>query len=987
MPETIHGVIGARYSIPALISSRHNPATSTRSATKSNLISIPLATHQIQLSGSNNIKAALLNVRSLSNKSLLINDLISSHNLDLMFLTETWLDTNNRVAVLTESAPPNFSFLDTPRADKRGGGVAIVFSDVFECKQVTFGDFPSFEYLAVTLKCSSTVLLMNIYRPPKYSASFLAEFADLLSLICMEHDFIAIAGDFNIHVDNHNDNFAKGLISLLDTFDLLQMVSGPTHCRGHTLDLVITRGVKSSPVLTIDVALSDHYCIFFEMEISPVITNRSYAVKRRRINANTSTEFMDRLSFPPPRSSSVNDILENFNSTIRNAIDSVAPVRSSTIPNKIKAPWRNSPSVRSKKISCRKAERKWRKTNLQIHYDIYKESLHCYNLELKRSRQTFFSDIISKNENNARALFATVERLTNPPLRVAPELLSTAKCNEFAAFFTDKINNIRQAISSSAPTTVSPSYPQTPSSFNFSQFSAIDLKTLEETIRGLKSSSCCLDTLPTDFFKSVYNCLSSNLLQIVNCSLLTGTFPESLKTAVIKPLLKKRNLDASVISNYRPISNLPFIGKIIEKVVYLQLNSFLTSNNLLDKFQSGFRPHHSTETALTKVLNDIRMNSDSSKNTILVLLDLSAAFDTIDHSILLDRLENWVGLSGLVLQWFKSYLRDRKYFVSIGDYTSDLTNMSCGVPQGSIMGPVLFNLYMLPLGQILRNNNVGYHNYADDTQLYITLSTADYAPIETLCQCIDQINNWMRQNFLQLNKDKTEVIVFGPKEQRLKITSRLESRSLKPKDQVKNLGVIIDSDLNLSSHIKSIRKSAFYHLKNIAKIRGYMSRHDLEKLVHAFISSRLDYCNSLFSGLPKKELRQLQLVQNAAARVLTKTKRADHITPVLKSLHWLPVCHRIDFKILLLVYKSLNGLGPKYITELLPRYEPSRPLRSAGSSLLIVPRIKTNHGKAAFSHYASASWNKLPEDLRSAPTLPAFKNRLKTFLFTAAFNC
>ena len=185
---------------------------------------------------------------------------------------------------------------------------------------------------------------------------------------------------------------------------------------------------------------------------------------------------------------------------------------------------------------------------------------------------------------------------------------------------------------------------------------------------------------------------------------MTGTFPESLKTAVIKPLLKKRSLDASVISNYRPISNLPFIGKIIEKVAYLQLNSFLTSNDLLDKLQSGFRPHHSTETALTKVINDIRMNSDSGKNTILVLLDLSAAFNTIDQSILLDRLENWVGLSGLVLQWFRSYLQDRKYFVSIGDYTSDLTNMSCGVPQGSIMGPVLFNLYMLPLGLIMQKN-------------------------------------------------------------------------------------------------------------------------------------------------------------------------------------------------------------------------------------------------------------------------------------------
>ena len=154
----------------------------------------------------------------------------------------------------------------------------------------------------------------------------------------------------------------------------------------------------------------------------------------------------------------------------------------------------------------------------------------------------------------------------------------------------------------------------------------------------------------------------------------------------------------------------------------------------------------------------------------------------------------------------------------------------------------------------------------------------------------------------------------------------------------------------------------------------------MEKRVHAFIFSRLDYCNAVFTGLPKKSIRQLQLIQNAAARVLTKTKKVDHITPVLRSLHWLPVCQRIDFKILLLVYKALNGLGPKYISDLLVRYEPSRPLRSSGTALLFVPRVRTKQGEAAFSFYAPHIWNKLPENCRSAETPSSFKSQLKTYV-------
>ncbi len=975
------------FSISVLSRDRRSKAFKRRTADPSNLRPVM---HQSKIAVEtkfNSIKLAFLNTRSLKNKSFVINDLITTNNLDFMFLIETWLEDNCSATVLTETAPPNFNFISVCRTVRRGGGVAALFKDVYQCKQVSFGQYLSFEYLGIVLKGAPRILFIIIYRPPKYSPAFVEEFTELLSMISSEFDCFAIAGDFNIHIDNAEIKTTKEIVTVLNTFDLIQHVHGPTHNRGHTLDLLISRGLNISSIVIKDVALSDHFCIFFDILISVTTESRSVSVRKRCINENTSVLFMKAISLTPSISAdSVDLLLDSFDSKVKNVIDDIAPIKVSKKNGRQKSFWRKSTAVQNMKRQCRKAERMWRKTKLEIHYSIYKDSLHAFNLELATARQTFFSNLINSNLNNTRTLFATVERLTNPPSQIPSEMLSDSKCNEFASFFSEKISNIRKEIgTSSCNTGVTQIRQQSQKEVTMSVFKTIDSKILEEIVQHLKSSTCYLDTLPTSFFKSVLNCLEADLLEVVNTSLLSGTFPNSLKTAVVKPLLKKRNLDNTMLSNYRPISNLPFIGKIIEKVVFNQLNNYLNSNGFLDNFQSGFRVHHSTETALIKIINDIRFNSDSGKISVLVLLDLSAAFDTVDHNILLERLENWVGLSGMALKWFRSYLEGRGYFVSIGENKSKWTSMTCGVPQGSILAPLLFSLYMLPLSQIMRKNQIAYHSYADDTQIYLALSPNDYSPIDSLCQCIDEINSWMCQNFLQLNKEKTEVIAFGNKDEVLKVNAYLDSRGQTTKNQVRNLGVILETDLSFSSHVKAVTKSAYYHLKNIARIRCFVSSHDLEKLVHAFITSRVDYCNGLLTGLPKKTIRQLQLIQNAAARILTRTRKYEHITPVLRSLHWLPVTFRIDFKVLLLVYKSLNGLGPKYMSDMLTEYKPNRPLRSLGSSQLEIPRVHTKQGESAFSYYAARSWNQLPEEIRCAKTLATFKSSLKTHLFSCAF--
>ena len=296
----------------------------------------------------------------------------------------------------------------------------------------------------------------------------------------------------------------------------------------------------------------------------------------------------------------------------------------------------------------------------------------------------------------------------------------------------------------------------------------------------------------------------------------------------------------------------------------------------------------------------------------------------------------------------------------------------------------------MPLGEVIKAHGVNFHFYADDTQLYFSVAPDDPGALDPLLNCLSSIKCWMSKNFLKLNEDKTEVLIIGSSsvEQKQLIINRLGNLAIGSTNSVKNLGVIIDSELNFNGHIKHATKTAFFHLRNIARIRAYLSLDDAKTLIHAFVFSRLDYCNALFSGLPKKTTDRLQLVQNAAARILTKTKMRDHITPVLASLHWLPVVFRIDFKIILLVYKALNGLAPSYLLDCLPRYIPNRPLRSSTAGLLAVPKRVTTkkYGEAAFCFYGPKIWNKLPLRIRQAPSLDILKKHLKTHLFNLAFS-
>ena len=316
--------------------------------------------------------------------------------------------------------------------------------------------------------------------------------------------------------------------------------------------------------------------------------------------------------------------------------------------------------------------------------------------------------------------------------------------------------------------------------------------------------------------------------------------------------------------------------------------------------------------------------------------------------------------------------------------------MKYGVPQGSVLGPVLFTLYTSPLEDIIVDHGFDCMIYADDTQIYVICNKPNdiQASVEV---CVDDVRNWMRSNMLVLNDDKTEVVHFSSQlKSNVEVVSslRIGNSFIIPSVSVRNLGTTLNRDGQMSDHIKKVCQNGFHSLYRIAKIRNLLDKSTTEKLVHAFITSQLDYCNSLLFGITKNQLARLQCLQNAAARLISRKRKFDHITPVLKDLHWLPVDARIRFKILLITFKIVHGIAPLYLKDLISLYVPPRDLRSSKKLLLTPPRGHFNkmYGQRAFSICAPLLWNNLPFQVRDAQTVDCFKRVLKTYLFTQFYQ-
>ena len=373
-------------------------------------------------------------------------------------------------------------------------------------------------------------------------------------------------------------------------------------------------------------------------------------------------------------------------------------------------------------------------------------------------------------------------------------------------------------------------------------------KPITNLVNKSKPTSCDLDPLPTKVIKDHLDDFLPILRHIINCSLRSAKFPVAWKTAHVVPLLKKVGLDL-VLQNYRPVSNLQFISKLVERAVVHQLWCHLDSNDLLPTHQSAYRAGHSTESALIKVQSDILMAMDQQKLTQLILIDLSAAFDTVDHNILADSMSKSFGIVDDASDWFSTYLRPRSQQVVINGSLSDPIDLHQGVPQGSCLGPIMFLEYSSPVFDLVSRHNISVHAYADDHQVYSSfdLSSLPLA-LSAMQDCVEDIRSWMGRMKLKMNDSKTEFIVFGSSHTLAKcpdITLSIGDSSIKPADCVRNLGALFDNKMTMEQHVKARCKAAYCQLYKIGKIRKYLDYRSAETLIHALVHSHIDYCNGL----------------------------------------------------------------------------------------------------------------------------------------------
>ena len=662
-------------------------------------------------------------------------------------------------------------------------------------------------------------------------------------------------------------------------------------------------------------------------------------------------------------------------------LDKHAPIRQIR-KRSCSVPWITS-DIKELIFDRDKMKRKAMVTKQSVDWDAYKTSRNRVNIALRRGKSEYYRKKTAQQNKNPKEAWKTINDLlgrssndtTINELSIdGSNITSTQEmANGFNEYFTNIGPNLASSIDDS---NTSFRLFVKPAKSKLDRFKLVSVSRVIKLLNGLSNCKATgLDKISGRILKVAVNSIAPSLTHIFNHALISNCFPDEWKMARLVPIHKKGPRD--LIENYRPISILPVISKIMERILYEQIYQYLSDNSLLTEYQYGFRKMHSTVSALLDSTNSWYVNMDRKMFNLVVLLDLKKAFDTIDHSILLSKLELY-GITGNALSMIRSYLSGRNQKCQLGDKMSTARRIECGIPQGSILGPLFFLIYINDLPQCL--NHATARLFADDTNLIV--AGVSIQEIESnMNRDLAHVNEWLLANKLSLNVVKTEFILIGSAQKlnSIVIQPNIEINQVKI-NQVGNatvLGVEIDDRLSWHSHIDKVAKKVTSGIGAIRKIRDLVDRETLISVYNALINPHFDYCSEVWDTMGVGLSNRLQKLQNRAARVIMNFSSDIPGPEALDALGWENLVTRRAKTKAKTMYKVLNKLAPSPLEKLFEHKRNITQYNLRGSSTsLQLPQPKTEKLKKSFSYDGAKVWNSLSADVRGSATFTIFKTRL-----------
>ena len=824
-------------------------------------------------------------------------------------------------------------------------------------------------------------------------------FLPKLRKINKEKKPVVVAGDFNIDLLKLNSHSQTNkYFDEITNLNFMPLITLPTRITSKSKTLIdnilfnqFVPDIKSG---NLDVSISDHTPQFsiIPIHINKVKNNKRdiYARNYNHSNLSAIKNIFDHIQWGLNDShSSVNTDMSNFIEKSTAAINTLFPLKK--LSNKQKKqrskPWISNEIIREIKIrdtiysKHRKTSSALLKEKLEMDLRIQKGKVKSM---LQRSKSLYFSKYFSENSSNMKKLWDGVNQIISSSKSKSPNTIKSLEindlnnikttitntkdiCNTANQYFTNIANDILKQCKYKGNKSFK-YYLKNP---NLNKFIANPTTSaeVESIIKDFDTSKAVgPNSIPPKILKIIAPFISEPLTIIINKSLLTGTYPEPLKTSKINPLHKKDS--RLTISNYRPISLLSNLNKIFEKLMFKQLYSFLEVNKSIYELQFGFRENHSTNHAIISIMQKIQEAIKNDNFAIGIFIDLQKAFDTVNHSILLEKLNHY-GVSDVSNSWFKTYLTQRKQYVCIGGEVSDLTTTEHGVPQGSVLGPLLFLIYINDLHQCIKNSNT-FH-FADDTNLlYIPpKKMRNRNIIRKLNTDLKSLNYWLMANKISLNSSKTELIIFRDKNKIVPpLNIKLNGIKLIPKSEIKYLGLTMDEHLTFKTHI-NITNAKLKRANNLLALsRHYLPRTFLKQVYYAQFHSHLVYGCQVW-GYESSNIRQTLSLQKKAVKLMMFADNNSPTDPIFNELGILKLDELIKTNNIIFTHKTLNNNSPSHFQNYYELYTPTHgyPTSNNPTSTYSIPpgSIKLLEAEAGtFKCKCAQDWNFILKKLSNA---------------------